>query len=130
MGSEVKSVSQPIERRASRRFPLALAVLFRWTDSPEHSDVGHCANAGLGGMFVLSANCPPVGTHVDIELNIPAFDLVPRRCQLRYTGRVTRVEGCCQLRGFAVVGRVEDSGRRDIDIEIEEVVVALRTKQQ
>ena len=124
----MKGVSQPIERRASRRYPLALPVLFRWTDCPEHYDVGHCANAGLGGMFVLSANCPPVGTHVDIELNIPAFDLVPRRCQLRYTGRVTRVEGCCQLRGFAVVGRVEDSGRRDNAMEI--VAVALRTKQQ
>ena len=84
-------------------------------------------------MFVLSANCPPVGTHVDIELNIPAFDLVPRRCQLRCTGRVTRVEGCCQLRGFAVVGRVEDGGRRDNAIEEEEeeeVAVAFRTKQQ
>jgi hypothetical protein len=126
----VKSVSQPIERRASRRFPLALPVLFRWTDYTEHYDVGHCANAGLDGMFVLSANCPPVGTHVDIDLNIPACDLVPRRCQLRCTGRVMRIEGCCQLRGFAVVGRVEDSGRRDDAIEIEEVVVALRTKQQ
>jgi hypothetical protein len=83
-------------------------------------------------MFVLSANCPPVGTHVDIELNIPAFDLVPRRCQLRCTGRVMRVEGSGQLHGFAVVGRVKDSGRRDnAAIEIkEEVAVALRTKQQ
>src|SRR5260370_24059968 len=44
MGSDVKSVSQPIERRASRRFPLALPVLFRWTDHTEHYDVGHCAN--------------------------------------------------------------------------------------
>ena len=124
----MKGVSQPIERRASPRFPLALPVLVRWTDSPEHYDAGHCANAGLGGMFVLSGTCPPVGTQVDIELNIPAFDLIPRRCQLRCTGRVVRVEGCGQLRGFAVVGRVEDSGRRD-DV-IEEVAVALRTKQQ
>jgi hypothetical protein len=43
-----------------------------------------------------------------------------------------RVEGSGQLHGFAVVGRVKDSGRRDnAAIEIkEEVAVALRTKQQ
>jgi PilZ domain len=124
----VKGAPQPIERRTSRRFSLVLPVLFRWTDSTEHYDVGHCANAGLGGMFVLSANCPPVGMQVEIEMNIPAFALVPRKCQLRCTGEVMRVEGCYQLHGFAVVGRIENGGDRDNAIE--EVAVALRTKQQ
>jgi hypothetical protein len=102
-----EGVSQSIERRTSRRFSLPLPVLFRWTDSTEHYDQGHCGNAGLGGMFVLSASCPPVGMHVEIEMNIPAFDLVPRRSQLRCTGRVLRVEACYQLRGFAVAGRIK-----------------------
>jgi hypothetical protein len=102
-----EEISQSIERRASRRFSLPLPVLFRWTDSKEHYDHGHCGNAGLGGMFVLSASCPPVGMQVEIEMNIPAFDLVPRRCQLRCTGRVLRVEVCYQLRGFAVAGRIK-----------------------
>ena len=124
----MKSVSLPIERRTSRRFSLALPVLFRWTDNTEHYDIGHCANAALDGMFVLSASCPPVGMQVEIEMNIPAFDLVPQQRQLRCSGRVMRVEGCCQLRGFAVVGRVEDNGRRDNAME--EVAVALRTKQR
>ena len=123
----MKGVSEPIERRTSRRFSLVLPVLFRWTDTTEHYDVGHCANAGLGGMFVLSANCPPLGTPLEIEMNIPAFDLVPRQCQLRYTGKVMRVEGCGQLRGFAVVGRIENGG--DWDNAVEEVAVALRTKK-
>ena len=48
---------------------------------------------------------------MEIEMNIPAFDLVPRQRQLRCTGRVMRVEGCYQLRGFAVVGRIEDERR-------------------
>jgi hypothetical protein len=124
----VKGAPQPIERRTSRRFSLVLPVLFRWIDSTEHYDVGHCANTGLGGMFVLSANCPPVGMQVEIEMNIPAFDLVPRQCQLRCTGKVMRIEGCNQLRGFAVAGRIEDGGHRDNATQIEEV--ALRTKQQ
>jgi hypothetical protein len=129
-GSEVKGTPQPIERRTSRRFSLVLPVLFRWTDSTEHYDVGHCANAGLNGMFILSASCPPIGMQVEIEMNIPACDLVPRQCQLRCTGRVMRLEGSYQLRGFAVVGRIEDGRHRDNAMEMEEVAVALRAKQQ
>jgi hypothetical protein len=126
----VKGVSQPIERRTSRRFSFVLPVLFRWTDSTEHYDVGHCVNAGLCGMFVLSASCPPIGMQVEIEMNIPAFDLVPRQCQLRCIGRVARVEGCYQLRGFAVVGRIEEGGQRAAAIEEIEEIVALCPKQQ
>jgi hypothetical protein len=124
----VKGAPQPIERRTSRRFSLALPVLFRWTDSTEHYDVGQCANAGLNGLFILSASSPPIGMQVEIEMNIPAFDLIPRQCQLRCTGRVMRIEGCHQLRGFAVVGRIEDGGHRANAME--EVAVRLRTKQQ
>jgi hypothetical protein len=114
----VKGVPQSIERRTCRRFSLVLPVLFRWTDSTEHYDAGHCGNAGRGGMFILAASCPPVGMQVEIELNIPAFDLVPRQCQLRCTGRVMRVEPCYQLRGFAVGGRItidqlEDHGEEE-----------------
>jgi hypothetical protein len=58
-------------------------------------------------MFILSESCPPVGVQVEIEMKIPAFNLVPRQSQLRWTGRVIRVEACYQLRGFAVAGRIE-----------------------
>jgi len=111
----VNGVPQSIERRAYLRFSVVLPVLFRWTDSTEHYDAGHCGNAGRGGMFIFSASCPPVGMQVEIELNIPAFDLVPRRCQLRCTGRVVRVEGCYQLKGFAIAGRMESEHLNDND---------------
>jgi hypothetical protein len=120
-------VDQSIERRTFRRFPLVLPVLFRWTDSVEHYDVGHCGNAGLGGMFVLTAKCPPVGTQVEIELNIPACALVLRPCRLHCNGRVIRVEACYQLRGFAVVGRMED-GVGQVTNALEEQGVVVRTK--
>jgi hypothetical protein len=120
-------VDLSIERRTFRRFPLVLPVLFRWTDGVEHYDVGHCGNAGLGGMFVFTAKCPPVGMQVEIELEIPAFALVPRPCRLRCSGRVTRVEVCHQLRGFAVVGRIEGE---DIKDDVEEMVAGLSTRQE
>jgi len=113
----MQDVPQSIERRASRRFSVVLPVLFRWTDSTEHYDAGHCGNVGRGGMFILSASCPPVGMQVEVELNIPAFDLVPRQCQLRCTGRVVRVEACFQLRGFAIAGRMESEHLSDDDEE-------------
>lgn len=95
-----------IERRSCRRFHIALPVLFRWTDSVEHYDMGHCGNAGLGGVFVLTPKCPPVGMQVEVELGIPAFDLVPREVRFRCIGRVSRVETCYQLSGFAVAGQL------------------------
>ena len=84
-----------------------LPVLFQWADSVTHYDLGHCVNAGLGGMFVISTKCPPLGMEVKMQLDIPAFHLVPRQVSLRCIGWVSRVETCYQLRGFAVAGRFE-----------------------
>lgn len=93
-----------IERRTSRRFQIALPVLFRWADSVEHYDVGHCGNIGQGGMFILSSRCPPAGAAVAVEFALPAFDMVPHPVRLCCVGRVSRVETCYQLNGFAVAG--------------------------
>jgi hypothetical protein len=59
-------------------------------------------------MFVFSAKCPPLGMEVKIETDIPAFDLVPHQVRLRCIGRVSRVETCYQLSGFAVAGQLVD----------------------
>jgi len=106
--SEIERVKLPIERRSSRRFQVTLPVLFRWANGEEHYDVGHCGNIGRGGIFILAAKCPPVGAEIDVELMLPAFDLIPRPVRLRCSGRVTRVEACYHLSGFAVAGQFED----------------------
>ena len=97
-------VDHSIERRTSRRFQIVLPVLFRWADSVEHYDVGHCGNVGQGGMFILAAKCPPPGVEVEVEFALPAFDLVPHPVRLRCIGRVSRVETCYQVNGFAMAG--------------------------
>jgi len=99
------NVEHSIERRTSRRFQIVLPVLFRWADSVEHYDVGHCGNIGQGGMFILAAKCPPAGVEVAVEFALPAFDLVPHPVKLRCIGRVSRFETCYQLNGFAVAGQ-------------------------
>ena len=97
---------------------VSVPVLFRWADSAEHYDVGHSGNVGLGGMFILTSKCPPVGTEVEIDFAIPAFDRIPRQVRFCCKGRVTRVESCYEVAGFAVVGRTE-SGQLGDDIEEE-----------
>lgn len=111
-----------IERRASRRFALTLPVLFRWADSMEHYDVGQGANVGVGGMFIFTAKCPPVGTQVEIEFVVPAFDRVSRELRLRCVGQVSRVEACYQVAGFAVMGRIEGEHQ---GAKLEEMAVSL-----
>ena len=101
-------MDQSIERRNSRRFQIALPLLLRWTDSGSHYDSGHCVNIGQGGMFVLAATTPPFGGDVEIEFVLPPFSSVPRPTRLHCVGRVSRVETCYQLKGFAVAGQFVD----------------------
>jgi hypothetical protein len=103
LGAKVEPL---LDRRSSRRFQIVLPVLFRWVDdSVEHYGVGHCGNVGPGGMFIVAAKCPPSGVGVKLEFALPAFDLVPHPLTLCCVGRVSRVEACYQLTGFAVAGR-------------------------
>jgi hypothetical protein len=101
-------VDDSIERRNSQRFQIALPLLLRWTDSGSHYDSGHCVNIGQGGMFVLAATTPPLGGEVEIEFVLPPFSSVPRPTRLHCVGRVSRVEVCYQLKGFAVAGQFVD----------------------
>jgi PilZ domain len=104
-------VQSSIDRRAFRRFQVLVPVLFHWADSAdhdEHYDAGDSGNIGLGGMFIFAAKCPPIGTEVEIEFTIPAFEHVPRRLRFACRGRVIRVEACYQVAGFAVAGRIQE----------------------
>ena len=116
------NVDQSIERRNSRRFQIALPLLLRWTNGVDHYDAGHCVNIGQGGMFVLAAKTPPVGSEVEVEFVLPAFGSVPRPTRLHCVGRVSRVETCYQLSGFAVAGQFvgELQAKPDASVSVNE----------
>ncbi len=97
-----------VERRTRKRFALVLPVVFHWRDGMDHSAVGYCRNVGLGGIFIVTGDCPPVGVEIKIEVVVPAFDPAPKEILFRHTGRVTRIQACKDLLGFAVVGKFED----------------------
>ena len=115
-------MARSIERRACRRFALTLPVLFRWSDNLEHYDVGQCANVGMGGMFIFTTKGLPVGTDVEVEFVIPAFDRMPRELRFRCIGQVSRIESCYQFAGFAVKGRLEGEQQ---DEQLERMAVSL-----
>ena len=84
--SVTRSVSLGRQRRTLRRWPL-----------PKHRP---------GRYVYLSGAVSAVsGAEVAVEFALPAFDLVPYPIKLRCIGRVSRVETCYQLSGFAVAGR-------------------------
>ncbi|HUJ94080.1 MAG TPA: PilZ domain-containing protein [Terriglobales bacterium] len=97
-----------VERRHRKRFALVLPVVFHWRDEIEHSAVGYCRNVGLGGVFIVTGDCPPVDVHIEVEVVVPAFDPAPKEILFRHTGRVNRIQVCEDLLGFAVGGRFED----------------------
>ena len=98
-------MDRSIERRNSLRFEIALPLLLRWTDKSDHYDSGHCVNISQGGMFVLTVRTPPVGVEVEVEFVLPAFGGVTRPTRFHCVGRVSRVEMCHQLKGFAIAGQ-------------------------
>jgi hypothetical protein len=98
-------VDHSLERRNSRRFQITLPLLLHWSDNVDRYDTVHCVNIGQGGMFVLAAITPPVGAELEIELVLPPFGRVPRPIRLHCVGRVSRVESCYQVKGFAFAGK-------------------------
>ena len=97
-----------VERRSRKRFALVLPVVFHWWDGIDHSAVGYCRNVGLGGVFIVSGDCPPVDVEIQVEVVVPAFDPAPKEIFFRHTGRVNRIQACEDLQGFAVAGKFED----------------------
>jgi hypothetical protein len=96
-----------MERRTRARFRLVFPVIFHWSDEKEHSAVGYCRNIGLGGVFIVTSNCPPVGVEVEVDVVVPASDPAPTEILFRHSGRAIRIQACDELLGFAVAGRFE-----------------------
>jgi PilZ domain len=97
-----------IERRTRSRFRLVLPVVFHWSDGTECSGVGYCRNIGLGGVFIVASNCPPVDTEIRLDVVVPAFVPEPKEILICHTGRVVRTQAFENLLGFAVAGHFEE----------------------
>lgn len=81
-----------LESRKSTRFHLEVPVVCRWqhNDSPEEFD-GVTHDISTGGIFVHSAECPPVGTAISFEATLPPLQSTAAPLRMEGYGRVLRV---------------------------------------
>ena len=92
------------ERRASLRYVVEVHAVFRWTAGGElHEGVGSTGNISSKGVYIRSGVCPPVGTRVEIGIDLPTNSGHTRTLRLDSEGVVARVDPSDG--GFAVHAR-------------------------
>ncbi len=96
-----------MEQKRAARFKLRAPVIFRWRDQSEarQEKVGCTREIGRSGVFVICSMPPPLGTAVQLEIQLPPLErntLQP--LNLRAKGKVVRVTVDNQVSGFAAIG--------------------------
>jgi PilZ domain len=104
----VSGIEYAARRRTAVRYKLRLPVIFHWNDGSQHTEGGFTADVALEGAFILSSKCPPVGSDVRIEVLIPSPDLSDDELRIECLGKVMRVTGEAECRGFRVKGMFDD----------------------
>jgi hypothetical protein len=107
-----------LKRRQTKRYDLALPVLFSWNDSlgNVHKQGGFSRNIGTHGLYVIGDVAPPLGALLQVEVLLPlAFGARLNSAKQIAAMRVSRVYEGQQVRGFAAVG---DFNQSDVISEI------------
>lgn len=107
MGQGSVAVRTP-ERRAAIRYKLQLPVIFRWSDETEHTEGGFTSEVALDSTMILSSKCPPVGSHVWVEVLIPSPDKSGEELRVECFGKVIRVIEQPGRNSFVVHGIFND----------------------
>ena len=103
---QLQLVEQTLERRSAVRYKLRLPVIFHWDDGTEHTQGGFTHDVSMEGALILSAECPPIGSDIRIEMLFPPLDQSGETLRIQCTGKIIRVAhqaGC-----FAVQGAFHD----------------------
>lgn len=98
-----------MERRRHERHDLSAAVKFEWGsgDSTQLQGSGVTRNFSAGGMFVMTADSPPVGTivHFEVDLKTSRLDSTVTVRAKGLVERIEKTELTGQVGGFAVSTR-------------------------
>ena len=83
-----------MDLRRATRYRVHAPVIFQWIDEEgvQRQAGGFTRDISTGGIFVLSAMSPPIGTGISLEVILPSLAAASRGCQLKADGRVVRVE--------------------------------------
>ncbi len=83
-----------MDLRRATRYQVRAPVIFHWLDKEgvQRQAAGFTRDISTGGIFVLSAESPPIGTGVSLEVALPPLEDASRSWQLKASGKVVRVE--------------------------------------
>ncbi len=86
------------ERRKTPRWLLSARVFFLWTsqDGTQRRGEGLARNLGTHGAYVEADSCPPVGTPVQMDIELPDLRFEGVRLHLASKGVVVRVVPCAE----------------------------------
>jgi hypothetical protein len=94
-------VETAAERRASRRFTMALPITIREAGE-ENSDLhGETRDVSFRGLYFLSGTNFEVGSKIEFVLTLPKEITLATDVQIRCTGLVVRVEPQSEKAGIA-----------------------------
>ncbi len=89
------------ERRASRRFTMALPVSIRETGEGLPDRQGETRDVSFRGLYFLSGSNFEVGSKIEFVLTLPKEITLATDVQIRCTGLVVRVEPQTERAGIA-----------------------------
>jgi hypothetical protein len=83
-----------LRRRRDLRYPVAAEVTFRWStrSSMLGEGNGQSRDVSQGGAFILARSLPPVGSAIDLTVQLPAWQVGAASLRMEMTGEVVRVE--------------------------------------
>jgi hypothetical protein len=100
--------SPPVEMRRELRYRLDVPVLFSWQNALNRRlyAEGISRDISVLGAYIVTATCPPLETHVEVEVALPSLAGNNSVVRIKGEARVIRVEhrsGDVGKYGFAVV---------------------------
>lgn len=103
------------ERRNSKRFNLAVPVLFRWTmpDGDERQSGGFTRDVSTSGTYILCDEFRPLmGNSLSIVVLLPSHDAKNAGLKLKAAATVVRSGERNEKNGFAVITDFADEENR------------------
>jgi hypothetical protein len=100
----VSSVGVEVELRKSRRYRLLAPASFLWErlDGLLQEGIGTIRDISDRGVFITVDVAPPVGAHLDVDVQLPPLEVGGSAVHLLGEGTVVRVERQEKItKGFA-----------------------------
>jgi PilZ domain len=98
-----------LQRRSSVRYKLRLPVIFHWNDGVEHTSGGFTSDLALDGALILSSDCPPLGSEVQVEVLFPSPEKENEEVRIGSSGRVIHLSRCSGVCAFGFHGVFQEN---------------------